>query len=117
MNRTVFVASPEELRDAFSSRGPFFELWAERGDERMALLLNGDRGWLMHFRFDGDVGLHSENPGYLGDPDLEMEFVLGNGQRDLYPARWMFDLETITFTLEHFLMTGERGHWITWVED
>jgi hypothetical protein len=114
-HETVFTV--EDLRDVLEARGSFLELWVERDDEQtMAVLLNDDRGWITHFRFDGDSGLHSENPAWQGE-DIELEFLLGNGQMDHYPARWTFDIGVIQQTLEQFIRTGEAGGLIAWRED
>ena len=57
-------------------------------DKSCARAINGDFGWLMYLRGNGDPGFSSRNPNYDGPPDAQIDYELSNGQRDLYPASW-----------------------------
>ena len=65
------------------------EIWCKlketENDERaMMALINGDWGWLMYLREEGDSGFSSRNPDYIGTDDdgKMMDFLLSNGQLD-----------------------------------
>ena len=52
----------------------------------MVALINGEFGWLMYLRYDGDAGFSSRNPSYQGPSDAMIEYFLSNGQLDEYPV-------------------------------
>src|SRR5687768_2370545 len=88
---TVAVDSVDELRRHFDRmcETQFSEVWIMFGrGPCLCALANGDNAWLMYQREAGESGLRSYNPAYAGSDDDLMEFRLGNGQRDEYPARW-----------------------------
>jgi hypothetical protein len=79
------------------------EIWITTDDwQSMCALVNGDIGWLMYLRREGDAGFSSRNPGYVGAPDATVEYLLNNGQRDEYPLWTCPDSVDTTF--------GSRGH-------
>jgi hypothetical protein len=81
------AADPRLYRQAVRGR-EVSEVWlADDGaGSAMAMLVNGERAWLIYFRDrDEDPGLSSRNPDYAGPPYARMAFVLDNGQRDEYP--------------------------------
>src|SRR5262249_20830789 len=67
----------------------FDEIWLASPDgQSLCALINGDRGWLMYLRAEGDSGFSSRNPAYAGDPQAKIEYRLSNGQHDWYTASW-----------------------------
>src|SRR5262249_1682272 len=89
---------------------------APDGQSLMALL-NADLGWLMELRWPGDAGFSSRNPTYGGDPDAKVEYVLGNGQRDEYPASWALPSSEVFRALAHFREHRSAPPFITWHND
>ncbi len=88
------------------------EVWREFGEARMCALINGERGWLMHLRFEGDEGLHSVD--LECQDDGESDFLLNNGQLDRYPTAWALPVEIVDRALEHFERTGEAAPFVAW---
>ncbi len=94
------------------------EIWeAKPSGRRLCALIHGDRGWLMYLREPGDSGYSSRDPDYRGDPDATMDFVLSNGQRDVYPVAWTLPLEVVERALAYFRKTGKRAPFVTWHAD
>jgi hypothetical protein len=63
----------------------FEETWVQSPDgQALCALINGDRGWLMYLREEGDSGFSSRNPDYDGPAEAQIEYRLSNGQHDLY---------------------------------
>jgi hypothetical protein len=57
------------------------EVWIESlGSQSLCALINGDFGWLMFLRWEGDSGFSSRNPDYSGPPDAEIAYRLNNVQ-------------------------------------
>jgi hypothetical protein len=104
---TVSVAA--DLRPYWQAvRGrQFSEVWlnADEQEPVLAMLVNGERAWLMYLGEAGDTGFSSRNPRYAGPPDALMEFVLDNGQLDEYPIAWTLPLEQAMATCEYFAVT------------
>src|SRR4051812_13636358 len=83
--------------------GRFNEHWVHAPDgQALCALINGDRGWLMYLRREGDAGFSSRNPDYAGPPDAEIEYRLSNGQHDTYPAAWALPVEVVCRALDYF---------------
>src|SRR5215813_10625316 len=81
----------------------FLEIWIDHNPYPSLLaLVNGDRGWLMCLRYDGDAGFSSRNPRYAGTPDALIEYELANGQMDKYPAAWALSRTEVFGALEYF---------------
>jgi len=100
---------------------PFSEVWLDAGEHgaALAMLVNGEHAWLMYLRDqEGDPGLSSRNPHYVGPPDALMEFVLDNGQLDKHPIAWTLPLEQAIAACEYFVATqGGRSPDIVWHDD
>jgi hypothetical protein len=96
----------------------FAETWLSHTDERaLAMLANGPHAWLIYLRENGDAGFSSRNRAYDGDPKSAIEYRLGNGQVDRYPAAWDVSREVALEALECLFVHGERAPWIDWHDD
>ncbi len=117
------VAATVDLRLYWQAvRGrQFSEVWLAAGEDgpALAMLVNGERAWLMYLRDqEGDPGLSSRNPDYAGAPDALTEFVLDNGQRDEYLIAWTLPLEQALAACEYFVATqGGQSPEIVWHDD
>ena len=101
-----------------SCKSQFNEIWLSRNDEKaLSILNNYDNAWIMYLRFNGDAGFRSSNPDYKGEEDKKLEFLLSNGQRDMYPASWIISFKKALKTLDYFLESGDKAPWITWHEE
>ena len=90
------------------TRSIFEERWTHRPEgQALCALINGDRGWLMFLRSEGDAGMSSRDPAYVGAPDAEMEFQLTNGQVDRYPVAWTLPIQDIERAIEFFNVNGD----------
>src|SRR5258708_34069980 len=79
------------------------EILAETPDgQSLFALINGDVGWLMYLRENGDAGFSSRNPDYAGPPNAQIEYYLNNGQCDLYPASWALSIGEVRRTRNNF---------------
>jgi hypothetical protein len=97
---------------------PFEEVWVQLPDgQSLCALINGDRGWLMYLREDGDSGFSSRNPGYDGPPDVQVEYPLGNGQLDKYPASWALPIADVRRAIQFFEHEHRQPPFIVWHED
>ena len=73
------------------SLSTFAEVWVDHDPfPAICALMNGNRGWLMWVRHEGDAGFSSRNVAYSGSPEAEIEYMLSNGQVDRYPASWAY---------------------------
>ena len=116
------VASVADVRPYWDAvrQQQFSEVWLRAADEgpALAMLVNEQDAWLMYLGQDEDIGFSSRNPEYAGPPDAHLDFVLGNGQRDDYPAAWVLPLEHALAACEYFLRTrGGRSPAIVWHDD
>jgi hypothetical protein len=94
------------------------EIWADTPDgQSMCALINGDRGWLMYLRENGDAGFSSRNPNYAGPENSVIEYVLSNGQRDEYPASWALPKADVLRALEFFRREGRPPPFVLWHND
>jgi Immunity protein Imm1 len=97
---------------------PFREVWVEAPNgQSMCALVNGEVGWLMYLREDGDAGFSSRNPDYAGPPDEMVEYRLNNGQRDLYPRAWAYPTAVIERALDYFRTHHAPPPFISWYND
>jgi hypothetical protein len=97
------------------ARPQFLELWAPtKGGAALCALLNGDLGWLMYLRENGDPGFSSRNSDYTGPADAVIQYRLDNGQVDEYPASWELPVNEVRKVIRHFLLSGEAAPWIAW---
>jgi hypothetical protein len=101
-----------------SSADRFREVWEHKPDGRaLCALINGDLGWLMYLREEGDSGFSSRNADYAGAEDATIEYRLSNGQVDEYPASWALPVAIVERALAHFRKTGDRAPFVTWHAD
>ena len=101
--------------------GQYQEIWVcpqetEENQRTMTALINGDWGWLMYLREEGDAGFSSRNPDYPGTEDdgETMEFMLANGQLDRYPLAYALPVEQVKKALDFFEKRHELPDFITW---
>lgn len=94
------------------------EIWVDGPNgESLCALINGDVGWLIYLRYEGDAGFSSRNPDYAGDASAEIDYVLMNGQQDWYPASWALPLSRLNQALDYFRSTGRMSPFVTWHND
>jgi hypothetical protein len=114
------VSSVAELRRRLDAiRDPqYAEVWVDHGAfPSLCALINGDRGWLMLLRYDGDAGFSSRNPNYDGPPNATIEYLVGNAQRDRYPAAWAYPIDVVVDALIGFAETKRVPESLTWFND
>jgi len=97
----------------------FCEVWlyADSGWPAICALVNGGSAWLMFLREEGDSGFSTRNPNYSGPQDAVIEYFLGNGQRDEYPAEWDITTPEALRALEHFMENASMAPWLQWQEE
>ena len=101
-----------------ADQSPFDDVWVTLPDGQiMSALINGEVGWLMYTREEGDAGFSSRNPHYDGPQDAEIEFVLSNGQRDLCPASWALPIAEVRRALEYFQREQRPPPFVAWHND
>lgn len=83
----------------------------------MFALINGDLGFLVYLRNDGDPGFSSRNPNYNGPNDITLEYFLNNGQRDEYPLSWALAKSEVLKALEYFKIYKKPPTNIIWNND
>lgn len=86
-----------------------------KNDESLCALINGDIGWLMYLRFEGDTGFSSRNLNITSEEDIE--FSLDNGQGDFYPKNWTYHLNTLSKAMASFLEDGKPPSQLEWHDD
>lgn len=97
---------------------PFEEVWVHSSDgQALCALINGDRGWLMYLREEGDAGFSSRNPDYDGPADAQIEYRLSNGQQDFYPASWALPIADVRRAVAYFEQEQVRPLFVVWHED
>ena len=117
--KSVSVGSAEAVRDALAASAgqPFREIWLnESGGRALCALLNGECGFLMYLRHEGDAGFTSRNPAFNGR-DMLVEYRLRNGQADKFPASWMLGEAVIVAALEYFALHDDKAPFITWNDE
>ena len=108
--------TPIELDEKLESPNRFKEIWLQATNgASLCALVNGDVGWLMYLRFEGDAGFSSRNPEV--DCSGEIAFVLDNGQEDYYPNNWTYPVEVIRAAMMSFISDGERPSQVEWHDD
>lgn len=108
----------DHLRAQFASDQQYKEIWAETEDgQAMAALINGDTGWLVYLREEGDAGFSSRNPAYTEPEDAIQDYYLSNGQCDEYPLAWALPVSELQRAMEHLLTRAEPAPWIWWHND
>lgn len=94
------------------------EIWVEKPDgQSMCALINGDIGWIMYLRREGDPGFGSRSQDYEGAESAHIDYVLSNGQRDRYPASWALPTAAVNRALGYFRATGKPPHFVLWHND
>ena len=100
------------------TESPYREVWVETPDGKsMCALINGDYGWLMYLRENGDAGFSSRNPEYDGPANATIEYQLSNGQQDRYPASWAIPVAVIDRALRFFQEQNAPPPFICWHND
>src|SRR4051794_32258296 len=103
------------MREGERVESPFKEIWVESPDgQSLCALINGDLGWLMYLREEGDSGFSSRNPDYDGPPEALIEYRLSNGQHDLYPASWALSIAEVRRALEYFEREHRKPPFVNW---
>ena len=113
------VNAAEGVRDTLASVGPqpFREIWINAdGGRALCALLNGERGFLMYLRMEGDAGFTSRNPAFTGH-DTPIEYRLRNGQEDKFPTSWALREDVIIAALEYFVSHEDKAPFVTWHDD
>ena len=96
----------------------FLEIWVDHSPyPSLCALVNGAQGWLMCLRYDGDAGFSSRNPRYTGPADATVQYRLGNGQTDEYPAAWAYPRKDVFEALLHFARHRRVPDVIEWFND
>ena len=94
------------------------EIWLNSPDgQSLCALINGDVGWLMYLRKNGDAGFSSRNPHYSGSERATIDYVLSNGQRDEYPASWALSIFDVKRALKYFQDHNRPPPFIHWHND
>ena len=100
------------------SNDKFKEIWVQSDDEQMmSAMINGEFGWLMYLREEGDPGFSSRNPNYRGDKEATMEFCFENGEIDKYPLSWVIPVDLVYKALEYFKLNHKPPEFIEWYDD
>jgi hypothetical protein len=109
----------EELKQSFAdSKQKYREIWVSYDEnQHMCALINNNIGWVMYVSDECEAGLCTRNMEYKGNFDDEIEYVLDNGQEDLYPVRWAIGVTEIYTALATFIETGVLDNSLTWIED
>ena len=93
-----------------------FELWLSQVPEgpSLCMLRNGEHAFLMYLRFREDSGFVSQGASAMED---EAEYVLSNGQVDVYPMAWCIPVEQCYQALAYFFVNdGLRPEFVAWHE-
>jgi hypothetical protein len=114
------VATVVELQQELASFADeaFREVWIEAKDgQALCALFNGRIGWLMYSSESGDAVFTSRNLDYKGEMEAMLEYRLGNGQHDFYPASWALPENRVVKALEYFVECWQRAPFIQWHDD
>lgn len=100
------------------SQYEFIELYLNQiNGAALCVLVNRDNAFLMFLPDEGSSGFTSRNSDYSGPEDAQIEFRLGNGQRDEYPAQWCVSTQDAIEALNYFLENGQMSPSISWHPD
>lgn len=103
--------------------GQYKEIWVysketENDERALCGLINGDWGWLNYYNEEGDAGLSSRNPNYVGtDNDNKTMDFMTNGELDPYPLSYVLPAEQVMKALDYFEKHHELPSFITWHDD
>jgi hypothetical protein len=113
---TTFAELQREL-ESFAGEA-YREVWINVTDgPALCALFSGGTGWLMYIRESGDAGFSSRNLNYEGKANAVLEYRLGNGQHEFYPASWALPEALVIKALEHFVKCQQRAPFIQWNDD
>ena len=105
-----------ELEKQLNDGEQYKEIWLKGTNEQsICALINGNVGWLMYLRFEGDTGYSSRNPSETSEENIE--FFLSNGQCDEYPKKWTYPLAILKEALFSFLDNGALPKQVEWHDD
>jgi hypothetical protein len=105
-----------ELEQHLNNSEQFKEIWLQGPSKQsICALINGNVGWLMYLRFEGDAGYSSRNP--LETSEENIEYILSNGQRDEYPKKWAYPIDTLKAALFSFIDNGALPKQVEWHDD
>lgn len=111
----VSIGSIEELGSFLDrlDREAQFEFWISTEDgPAMAMLRNGEHGWLKYLHFNGDSGQVTRGDLSMG---ATCSYELSNGQVDEYPLSWCVDLEQCYKAIAYFFVNdGARYDVVSW---
>jgi len=102
-----------------SDKKKYKEIWIynESDEQALCALINGEYGWLMYLREEGDAGFSSRNPDYKGMEGATMEFFLNNGQCDEYPLSWVLPIDKVNSAIEYFRKYHKPPKFVVWHND
>ena len=111
-----FLMTEKELIKLLNDKQQYKEIWLHSIEgQRICALINNDVGFLMYLRYEGDAGFTSRN--FQDTSKDNIEFLLSNGQKDLYPKKWTYPIDTIKEAMLYFLMLQERSPLVHWQDD
>ena len=105
-----------ELEQLLNSSEQFKEIWLDgQNGESLCALINGNIGWLMYSRFEGDAGFATKNPQISSNKDVE--YVLNNGQKDWYPENWTYSVKILAQAMQSFLRNNQQPSQVDWQDN
>ena len=103
---------------AEASAHEYAEIWIDHNNfPALGGLIHADRGWLMLIRYDGDAGYSSRGSDEAAHSAEELDFILDNGQRDLYPLAWTLPTVDVLNALRHFAASRQVPESVRWHND
>jgi len=95
----------------------YAEIWLDyEGKISISLLKNDNWAWLCFFEDNVSRSFHSENP--ENQKNIEtLDFVLSNGQSDLYPLAFCYPTPIAYEALHYFFKHQEKADFIQLIED
>lgn len=107
----------EDIDRLLAEGSQYKHLWLELDDgQSISILINGDVGWLMYLRENGDSGFSTRNPEHV-ETFGNIDYVLDNGEGDEFPAYWAYPVETLRKALYEFLDTKRLPSCVSWHDD
>jgi len=111
------VASVAQLQSLLSLRheGKYGAFWLKDGDgPSLGMFVNGDEACLYYYRDREDTGAHSL--GYQPDNfDEQVDFLIENYQRDLYPRAMVVDRPQAEKAFVEFFQTRDLPKSVNWL--
>jgi hypothetical protein len=99
----------------------YCELWLREDDQSPALgcFKSGDRCMLMYLRHPGDTGFTTRSGANIAEDkdEPQREFILANGQQDMYPESWTVPFSDGKRALEYFHFTKKKLADLVWHKD